>query len=138
MSYGLIPPNFKEETAVTDSTDRSTSSAVYTDVTSETITFTLNKQSLVIATYNGTLSNSGAPAGKVAMTDGSNNILAECHIDNNAAGSSADRFPVALHYIGKMAAGAQTIKIRFLDTNGRTTLIKNTATASILRVAHEQ
>lgn len=127
-----------EETAVTDSTQRtSTTSATYQDVTSESITYT-SLGGFCWATYTCVLSGGGAaPICKIAMRDGIGTVLAEAVWNNNSTGTSADRLPVCLSFIGKIAAGSYTIKISFAgDGSAHTTRIENAEINSKLRVVH--
>lgn len=124
-----------EETAVVDTTQRDETSASYVDVTSETITYT-SLGGFAMCQYTALLSNSGAPLGSVALTDGSNNILDEVNVNLNNSGSSGDRIPIKLSWIGKVAAGSFTFKIRQKTASGRTQNLQNDEVSAKLRVIH--
>ena len=124
-----------EETAVTDTTQRDETSATYVDVTSETITYT-SLGGFAWCQYTALLSNSGAPQGNVALTNGSGTVLDEFRVNLNSGGSVNDRITVNLSWIGKVAAGSFTFKIQQKTDSGRTQNLQNDEVSAKLRVIH--
>lgn len=127
----ILTPKEYTDAEDTTTSNETTNSSSYQDTTLS-ITFTVGKQGLVFASFDGAgVSDSGT--GKWALVVNGTAKKEVCHI----AGSGDQLFPVAMAWHGVLAAGSHTIKIQIKnDGGGGVTHVKGATCTARLNVSY--
>ena len=122
----------------TDTTDRTTTSTSYIDVTGMSVTITPQKDTsaiLVIASFNADTYRSNAVAESFfQLSDASDNALSGAegtHFNIGTTGPTAVRIrmqQILWAYVTPATTSAVTYKLRFVSSSGVTTTVLNAAT----------
>jgi hypothetical protein len=114
----------------TDSTERTTTSGTYVDVTGMAVTITPKKSTsavIVIASFNGRGPAANGEELQTQITDSSNNTLSGAQASINGAGGntiSLNMLTTQIGYSTPATTSATTYKLRFRTSAG-TSLIRN-------------
>lgn len=126
----FLTPKEYTDVSVTDTTDRTTTSSTYGDVTSETSTFTVGKEGLVFANYSARADSASGIGYAALLVDGT--VVAEAAFPSGVAGNN-----VFMSYQGVLTAASHTIKIQLKNTDNSSTMtLKNTVQTARLRISH--
>ena len=120
----------------TDSTDRTTSSGTYVDVTGMSVTITPQKSTsavLVVATFVGEVEDASGPSGLlyVQITDSSNNAVSGAEegrqnvFATGASSVGSGQATVLMGYATPATTSATTYKLRFFQTSATTAKLRN-------------
>ena len=115
-----------------DTTDRSTSSATFVDVTGVTVTITpqkIDSEILLVATFNGRIDTSGSTWLSTQIADASNNAMSGAGDNLMGALSHGGNFATLQTLIATVSPAtlsAVTYKLRFKTTSGTGTILNAT------------
>lgn len=126
----FLTPKEYTDVSVADTSDRTTTSSTYADVTGVTSTFTSGKQGLVFATLTGRGDSSSGLGYYALLVDGT--IKSEIPINDGVSGNC-----VSLAWQGVLSAGSHTIKMQHKNAdNTSTQTLKGTVVSTRLNISY--
>lgn len=126
----FLTPTEYTDVSVADTSDRTTTSSTYADVTGVTSTFTVGKAGLVHATLTGRGDSSSGVGYYALLVDGT--IKAEVSIPSGVSGNG-----VSLNWSGVLTAASHTIKMQHKNSdNTSTQTLKGTVVSTRLNISH--